>query len=175
MLSSKGAVLVITCILTFKRISCIAQEVVFDSDDESSFDCNDTEMCEPSWCIGKYGDLQSYILSSKDILNNLTETFFGTREDPARFVEIYYEFQASNSSNETDEIVCCGDHKELYIWSMSSIYLLGPRALQIQTLFAVNIGEKNITIRLPCLCNNVSGKLLSRLTYLVRCMLILLK
>ena len=55
-----------------------------------------------------------------------------------------------------------------YVWSKTALYLLGPKALYWFTLSAICIDEVDVTIELPCLCNDVYNSLLSRLTYLVR-------
>ena len=54
-----------------------------------------------------------------------------------------------------------------YVWSEAVLYIFGPKPLYWLTLFAVSIDEVDVTTELPCLCSNVYGDLLSRLTYLV--------
>ena len=133
-----------------------------------SSDCNNTENCEFTRCIGNYGEFQSYILSSQNVIEKLEETFYETGESSAEFIKITYDLQVSNSSDERGENVYCINQKELFIWSTSPIYFLGPKPLLYQSLLAVNVQENRVTIQLLCLCSNVTGKLLSRLTYLVR-------
>ena len=123
-------------------------------------------------CIGKYRDLQTYILSNEDLMDDLTEVFFKTGKAPTEFVRITYEFQIfennTNSSafNNDDELTYV-DIQKKFIWSDSALYLLGPEPLLWLTLFAVNARKSSITIHLPCLCNDAYDDLLPRLTYLV--------
>ena len=143
-------------------------------------DCHEADNCtQLTSCIRYYDDLQSYVLSNKEIMRNLKETFFVTGEDPSEFVRITYHFllEMPNSTNninsstieDEDNITSsCFSHESTYIWSESALYLLGPKSLFWYTLFAVNIPEINITIDLPCLCNGVNENLLNRFTYLVR-------
>ena len=123
-------------------------------------------------CIGKYRDLQTYILSNEDLMDDLTEVFFKTGKAPTEFVRITYKFQTfennTNSSaiNNDDELTYV-DLQKKFIWSDSTLYLLGPEPLFWLTLFAVNARQSSLTIHLPCLCNDAYDDLLSRLTYLV--------
>jgi len=65
-------------------LCCKAQETVYDDYDENS---NET-----AGCIGKYRELNSYILKQQDILDQLTEAFFRDGEDASQFVKINYTF-----------------------------------------------------------------------------------
>jgi len=140
---------------------------------------------EKDTCIGQYSELEMYILKNENILDQLTETFYKTGTDASQFVKITYEFQVhkpNSTANDTDyeamydenyevmddEIFNCTSQRELYIWSASALYLLGPKPLFWLTFFAVNAPETNVTIKLPCLCDNTHNILLSRVTYLVR-------
>ena len=123
-------------------------------------------------CIGKYRDLQAYILSNEDLMDDLTEVFFKTGKAPTEFVRITYKFQTfENNTNSTainnDDEFTYVDLQKKFIWSDSALYLLGPEPLFWLTLFAVNARQSSITIHLPCLCNDAYDDLLSRLTYLV--------
>ena len=128
-------------------------------------------------CIRKYRDLQSYVLSNEDLIDELTELFFETGKAPTKFVRITYKFwillpvyNYTNNTNVTlydDNMFSCFDTKKVFIWSISALYLLGPAPLFWQTLFAAYIPESSITIYLPCLCNDAYDNLLPRLTYLV--------
>ena len=129
-------------------------------------------------CIGKYRDLQMYILNNKDLMDNLTEVYFKTGKPFTDFVRITYKFKillpVTNSTNDTtidyrydDGELICIDKQKLFIWSSTALYLLGPEPLFWLTLFAVSRYESSITVDLPCLCNDVYDDLLSRLTYLV--------
>ena len=133
-------------------------------------------------CIGKYRDLQTFILNNEDLMDNLTEVFFKTGKAPTEFVRITYKFQTllsfDNHTNNTtisttnyddnndDELIYV-DIQKKFIWSNSALYLLGPEPLFWLTLFAVNVRQSSITIHLPCLCNDAYDDLLPRLTYLV--------
>ena len=44
-------------------------------------------------CIGKYKDLQSYIMNNEDLMDDLTKVFFETGKAPTEFVRITYKFQ----------------------------------------------------------------------------------
>ena len=129
-------------------------------------------------CIGKYMDLQMYVLNNEDLIGNLTEVYFKTGKPPTEFVKITYKFKVllpvANSTNNTamyygndDDEFTCVENQTKFIWSSSALYLLGPKPLFWLTLFAVNIRESSVTIHLPCLCSDVYDDLLSRLTYLV--------
>ena len=129
----------------------------------------------------KYKDLQTYILSNEDLMDELTKVFFKTWKAPTEFVRITYKFQtllpndnytnntnisAINYDNNDDEFTYV-DIQKKFIWSNSALYLLGPEPLFWLTLFAVNACQSSITIHLPCLCNDAYDDLLPRLTYLV--------
>ena len=155
-------VVFITCQLHDKAKGMVCDEITR---------CNDRENVS---CIEKYQELHAYILCNQDLLDQLTEAFYRTGKDSAQFVRIIYNFQVSisNISDENydmieDKSINCLHNSELYIWSTSSIYLLGPKALVSLSLFTINIVEYGVSIQLPCLCENAYGKLLSRLTYLV--------
>ena len=141
-------------------------------------------------CIGKYRDLQIYILSNEDLIDNLTEVFFKTGKAPTEFVRITYEFQTLlsidnhtnntnistiNYDNNNDDELIYVDIQKKFIWSNSALYLLGPEPLLWLTLFAVNVRQSSITINLPFLCNDAYDDLLPRLTYLVSVQLCLIK
>ena len=129
-------------------------------------------------CISKYRDLQSYVLNNEDLMDNLIENFFETGETLTEFIRITYRFKvllpvSNHTSNSTDtyddddDEFTCMDNQKTFIWSSSALYLLGPKPLFWQTLFAVHVQESRITITLPCLCNDAYDNLLPRLTYLV--------
>ena len=128
-------------------------------------------------CIGKYRDLEKYVLNNENLMDNLTEVYFKTGKSSARFVRITYKFKIllpnTNSTNETvsnetdDGEFICVDNQKMFIWSSSALYLLGPEPLFWLTLFAVNVLESSVTVQLPCLCIDAYDNLLSRLTYLV--------
>jgi len=117
-------------------------------------------------CIGEYTGLESYILSNQIVLTRIKEAFFKTGKAPSNFVKIRYDFYITNDTKERDNINCT-PHQDVYFWSSSPLYLLGPKALRYSTIFAIDVSEEIVTISLPCLCKNVHGPLLSRLTYLV--------
>ena len=128
-------------------------------------------------CFCLYGDLQLYVVNDKLLMSNLTEAFFNTGTAETKFLKITYEFKLQNVQSATNNSpnnvsatnsslhnVSAGIE---YIWSQSSLYLLGPKALFWFTLSAVNIPESSVTIQLPCLCYSNYRSLLSRLTYMV--------
>ena len=134
-------------------------------------------------CIGKYKDFcnHTYIMSNEDLMDDLTKVFFETGKAPTEFVRITYKFQTLlpndnytnntnisliNYDNNNDELTYVNIQKK-FIWSNSTLYLLGPEPLFWLTLFAVNARQSSITIHLPCLCNDAYDDLLPRLTYLV--------
>ena len=95
---------------------------------------------------------------------NLQMYFFVTGEAPSKFVRLVYSYQISNDSNNSTDVVSCFTQQSKYVWSEHFLYLLGPRALLWSSFFAVGITENEVTIDLPCLCQNVHSNLLSRLT-----------
>ena len=112
-------------------------------------------------------------------MDDLIELFFETGKTLTEFVRITYRFKVllpvsnhANNSTDTnndddDDEFTCMDNQKTFIWSSSALYLLGPKPLFWQTLFAVHVQESSITINLPCLCNEAYDNLLPRLTYLV--------
>ena len=119
-------------------------------------------------CIGHYVDLETYVTNNKILMEELAETFFTTGRAASKFVRITYNYQiSSNKESVQGNITNCFKYQSKYIWSEAALYLLGPKAMFWFTLFAVSINEVDVTIELPCLCNDVYNKLLSRLTYLV--------
>ena len=152
------------------------------STEEIRNSCNGTEgdctkdLTEGISCIKQYNDLEMYVMNNKTLVEKLAATFFTsqtatfvTGRGASQFVKIIYNFQTSNGKlsvegNDTN----CSARQSSYIWSEAVLYLVGPEALYWCTLFAVNIHEVDVTIELPCLCNDVYDDLLSRLTYLVR-------
>lgn len=123
---------------------------------------------EVTKCIGQYVDLELYVKNNKILMEKLAETFFTTGKAASKFVKITYNFQTgSNIQSIQDNITNCSNQQGKYVWSEAALYLLGPRPIFWFTLFAVSIHETDVTIELPCLCNDVYNSLLSRLTYLV--------
>ena len=53
-------------------------------------------------CISKYRDLEAYVLNSKDVMDNLTETFFKTGRPLTQYVRITYIFKVSLSSSSSN-------------------------------------------------------------------------
>lgn len=141
---------------------CNAQELV-----ESDTDCDACGNCtNVASCIRTYRELESYVKGNKALVEAFKYTYFVTGEIPTVFVKIIYDFQVSDTSD--DNVMSCFNHQTTYIWSQKLLYLLGPRPLFWYTHFAVHIPEnKFIIINLPCLCRDVYGHLLSRLTYMV--------
>ena len=122
-----------------------------------------------SSCINEYRYLESYVLNNEDLMGELTERFFKTGKSFTEFVKITYKFQIflsvdnTNNTNDTryydnndddGEFKCISDQKK-FIWSTSALYLLGPKPLFWQTLFAVHVTSSSIIVHLPCLCNDV--------------------
>ena len=124
-------------------------------------------------CIETYHELDLYVRENSNLREKLTSAFFVTGEIPSEYVTITYNFQISNSvpnntSNSTkDNVVNCSSHQSKYIWSDNFLYTLGSELLFWFTLSVVEVREASVTIDLPCLCHDVHGSLLSRLTYLV--------
>jgi len=147
-----------------------AQEEFYDMYDN----CNETGNCnEVTSCIRLNSELRSYILRNEEILDSIEEGFFQTGRTASSFVKITYNFQVCYTINgNTDTIesdsINCSSQQSQYIWGNTVLILLGPKPLQLLTLFAVNVPKANIIIKLPCLCDNAYNDLLSRLTYMVR-------
>ena len=143
-------------IFVLQNIICAARQEFYGYNEE--------RYSEIDGCIFSYTDLEAYILDDKAILKNLTEAFFRTDiSDVTKFLRITYNVQMSSSTD-----FDCTYHPTIYIWSEAPLYLLGPKHLFFLTLFAVDVSEISVTIKLPCLCRNFSYDLLSRLTYMVR-------
>jgi len=146
-----------------------AQEEFYDMYDNY----NETGNCsQVTSCIRLNSELRSYILRNEEILNSIEEGFFQTGSTASSLVKITYNFQVCNTINETNDTiesdsVNCSNQQSEYIWGNTALILLGPKPLQLLTLFAVNVPEANIIIKLPCLGNNAYNGLLSRLTYMV--------
>ena len=143
--------------------NCSAQEYDYDNG------CVETDdSTEVTKCIGQYVDLEMYVINNKILMEKLAETFFTTGKAASKFVKITYNFQtSSNMQSIQDNITNCSNQQSKYVWSEAALYLLGPRPIFWFTLFAVSIHETDVTIELPCLCDDVYNSLLSRLTYLV--------
>ena len=132
--------------------------------------CNGRDHCSKGVtnCIGDYTDLEIYITNNKQILEALARTFFSTGKAASKFVKITYNFQTNKGIQSIEDgITNCFSQKNTFVWSETALYLLGPKALYWFTLSAIHIDEVDVTIDLPCLCNDVYTSLLSRLTYLV--------
>ena len=132
---------------------------------------NESTMGSRCHDIRNFSELNTHILSNKELLNNLTEAFFPAGEAPSTFVTITYRYSVTSNDNvsnssETDYI----DLYDYYIWSEKVLYLqflCCPKALQLLTLFAIQVSEGSVTVQLPRLCRETRSKLLSRLTYQV--------
>ena len=154
--------LIVTTLLRYSG----AQEII-DNDGNSVEAGNSSEIIT---CIGQYTRLQAHVLNNERMMDILTATFFTTGKAASKFVRITYNFQISNGSNVTDDYDspnCSSHHHSTYIWSESSLYLLGPKSLYWFTLFAINVQRVDVSIQLPCLFHDVYNTLLSRLTYMV--------
>ena len=53
-------------------------------------------------CINKYRDLEEYVLYSKVVMDNLTETFFKTGKPFTEYVKITYIIKISMSSSSSN-------------------------------------------------------------------------
>ena len=153
-------------------ILCLILACGFCNSQEFSNSCNGTEGCKGvTNCIGDYIDLENYIKNNGSIVESLAKTFFTTGKAASKFVKITYNFQTSKGIQSVDDgitIASCFRQQNIYVWSETALYLLGPKALYWFTLSAIDIDEVDVAIELPCLCNDVYTSLLSRLTYLVR-------
>ena len=164
-LSNDMVLLVLVLLVTLVNL-CHAQEFA-----EDDYNCDDTGNCsDVTNCIAQYSQLDSYILNNKDLLRQLTESFFKTGDGASQFVKLTYKFQVYDRGNTTEDddiVINCTNSQTTYIWSTSVLYLLGPRPLLWLTLFAVIVPEASVTIELPCFCTDSYTDLLDRLTYLV--------
>jgi len=132
-------------------------------DVDGSSDCNNTENVEFTHCIGNYGELQSYILSSQNVLEKHSMKLVKVLLNLSKLLmTCKYLTQLMKGVRMFTALT----KKELFVWSTSPIYFLGPKPLRYQSLLAVNVQQNRVTVQLPCLCSNVTGKLLSRLTYI---------
>ena len=154
-------------------VSCVCGVGTAQGFDSS---CNETEGCsEVVNCIRYYADLETYVINNRALVENLTEIFFTsqtgtffTGRGASQFVKITYNFQTSNGMKSVEgRATSCLLQQSTYIWSEAVLYIFGPKSLYWLTLFAISIDEVDVTIELPCLCNDVYNDLLSRLTYLV--------
>lgn len=86
------------------------------------------------------------------------------------FVTITYHFTTDDDENVHNSLEAGSCEKATYIWSEKVLYLqfLCPKALRFLTLFAIQVSETSVTIKLPCIRSDVRASLLSRLTYQVR-------
>ena len=145
-------------LFAFPQCFCSAQEFVGSGNGlNETADCN-----ENISCIDKYHDLESYVISNKEVIEGLKSAFFYTGEAPTKFVKLLYNYTVYNES-----VGNCFNSTSKYIWSDSALYLLGPKTLAWFTFFAVDTPEITTTVDLPCLCDEVYNSLLSRLTYMV--------
>ncbi|XP_065882918.1 uncharacterized protein [Dysidea avara] len=140
------------------QLCCNAHEA-----DNKSIPCDEMTNCSEYTCLREYAELESYILNNTVVLSEIVKAFFKTGEAPSDFVKIKYEFELYDNSTNN-----CTKHRDLYFWSSSPLYLLGPRSLFFTTIFAVDVAEERLHLPLPCLCKQGHGALLSRLTYLVK-------
>ena len=128
-------------------------------------------------CIGQYSDLEIFIMNNKILVEKLSQAFFtsgsgvfATGRGSSQFVKISYNYKLQTSKwkhSVKENVTHCSSQQSTYMWSETATYLLGPRTMYWFTLFAVSVGEADVTIELPCLCNDDHNSLLSRLTYLV--------
>ena len=86
---------------------CSAQEA------GSGILCDESGNCNESVsCIGNYHDLELYVKGNREIVEKLKNAFFATGETPSKFVKLSYNFQVSNSTNnsmEFDYVECSND------------------------------------------------------------------
>ena len=161
-------IIVIVCFISLLNIYN-TQEVI-----DNNENCDETRnYTTVSQCISKYSELDSYILNNEELLRQIVETFFDTGKFPSTYVKITYNYLSSTLTNGSNDTVDnnntnCTTNQTTYIWSESVLYLLGPKPLFFLTLFAIDIPEATLNIKLPCLCENVQFELLDRLTHLVR-------
>ena len=97
------------------------------------------------------------------------KAFFKTGQIPSDYVILTYNFKVSKNipnSTRKSEINCFSQQRK-YIWSDNFLYVLGPPVLFWFTLTVVEVRGGSATIDLPCLCHDVYGEYLSRLTYMV--------
>ena len=62
-------------------------------------------MDEDTSYIGKYIDLEKYVLNNKNLMENLTETFFITGKAASNFAKITYNFQTSNGEHSREDSI----------------------------------------------------------------------
>lgn len=128
-------------------------------------ECDGTKTCRAN-CISDYRDLELYIKGNTAVIERLKYAFFYPGVAPSKFVKLTYNFKVSGKIDESGGSHCSNSTRT-YVWSVASLYLLGPRTLAWLTFFAVDMPQTYITIHLPCLCHDEYDYLLSRLTYMV--------
>ena len=95
-------------------------------------------------------DLESYILSNRELLGNLTEAFFRSDEGFSEFIKITYKLQIIDTAYDMNDTEYENlSYQRMYVWSESAFYLLGPKPLLWLTLLAINIPETSVAIQLP--------------------------
>jgi len=120
-------------------------------------------------CIGNFYELDSYVRQNTALKDELMKAFFKTSQIPSDYVILTYNFKVSKNipnSTRKSEINCFSQQRK-YIWSDNFLYVLGPQVLFWFTLTVVEVREGSATIDLPCLCHDVYNEYLSRLTYMV--------
>jgi len=114
------------------------------AEDEVESDDNDEVISygNVSNYIGKYRDLQMYILNNEDLMDNLTELYFETGETITEFVKITYRFgiplQVENETNndttncQNNTKMCynhdeneftCAENQKTFIWSSAALII----------------------------------------------------
>ena len=120
-------------------------------------------------CIGNFHELDSYVRQNTTLKNKLMKAFFETGQIPSNYVTLTYNFEVSKNipHSTRKNAIKCSSQQSKYIWSDNFLYVLGPQVLFWFTLTVVEVREGSATIDLPCLCYDVYNEYLSRLTYMV--------
>ena len=71
-------------------------------------------------CISKYRDLEAYVLNNKDLMDNLTETFFKTGKTSTEFVKIAYRFMVLQSFRDQVPVRTLRRHEMTSSWKTRS-------------------------------------------------------
>ena len=159
-MNSSMAMLFLFAVVTLPLL-CKAREMATNND----IQCNGAENCS---CFAQYTDLEKHIEKNETLLDYLRESFYKGGKD-TEFARLYYEFTTYDcTSNESYDRIEKNYYSSQYIWSSSFIYLFGPDPLFYSSIYVIFFPvDTNITIHLPCICEDKYEDLLSTLTSMV--------
>jgi len=80
------------------------------------------------FCTSNYETLEAFVRADDKQIATLARNFYRTGEDPTEYIKITYLFQIPSSDPDDNDDACVPIERD-YIWSISPVFLLGPRAL----------------------------------------------